>query len=311
MADASAMTLCVCVPARNEAARLPILLNALAMQDWPGAIPVAIAINNSTDDSRAVADSARHRHAGRLDIRIVERTFAPELAHAGSARRLAMDTGLGILPALDKAVLVSTDADSRPPTDWLRNIAAAFSRGADMVGGRIDIDSDEPLPPPVHRLRTAWDEYWVAVRAIEDAIDPLPWDPAPRHGDHTGASLAVRAELYLACGGVPAIASGEDRALVLAALARGARLVHPVTVYTRVSPRLEGRAEGGMAIAMQTLFESVENALSPMAPAFTHWRERAHWRKQLRARPDGAALIARQEPLLPPMPHDMMLELQP
>ena len=76
MADASAMTLCVCVPARNEAARLPILLNALAMQDWPGAIPVAIAINNSTDDSRAVADAARHRHAARLDIRITEHNFA-------------------------------------------------------------------------------------------------------------------------------------------------------------------------------------------------------------------------------------------
>ncbi|MBV2148040.1 glycosyltransferase [Sphingobium sp. AS12] len=311
MADTIAMTLCVCVPARNEAARLPILLDALAMQDWPGALPVVIAINNSTDDSRAVADAACHRHAGRLDVHIVERTFAPEQAHAGSARRIAMDTGLGILPALDNAALVSTDADSRPPRDWLHNIATAFSRGADMVGGRIDIDSDEPLPPPVHRLRTAWDEYWAAVRAIEDAIDPLPWDPAPRHGDHTGASLAIRAELYLACGGVPAIASGEDRALVLAALARGARLVHPVTVYTRVSPRLEGRAEGGMAVAMHTLFESAENDISPMAPAFTHWRERAHWRKQLRARPDGAALIARQEPLLPPMPHDMMLELQP
>jgi glycosyltransferase involved in cell wall biosynthesis len=311
MDDASAMTLCVCVPARNEAARLPILLDALAMQDWPGRIPVAIAINNSGDDSLAVAEAARLRHAGRLDVHTTERTFTPELAHAGSARRLAMDTGLGLLPALDHSVLVSTDADSRPPTDWLRNIAAEFSRGADMVGGRIDIDSDEPLPPPVQRLRTAWDQYWAAVRAIEDAIDPLPWDPSPRHGDHTGASLAIWAELYLACGGVPAIASGEDRALVLAALARGARLVHPVTVYTRVSPRLDGRAEGGMAVAMQALFASAENDMPPMVPAFAHWRERATWRKQLRAHPDGAALIARQEPLLPSMAHDMMLELQP
>lgn len=310
MADASAMILCVCVPARNEAARLPILLDALAKQDWPGPIPVSIAINNSTDDSRAVVDAARHRHAGRLDIHITERTFAPELAHAGSARRLAMDTGLGLLPALDHCALVSTDADTRPPTDWLRNIAAAFSRGADMVGGRIDIDSNEPLPPPVHRLRAAWDQYWAAVRAIEDAIDPLPWDPAPRHGDHTGASLAIRAELYLACGGVPAIASGEDRALVLAGLARGARLVHPVTVYTRVSPRLEGRAEGGMAVAMQALFASARSDVMPMVPTFAHWRDRAHWRKQLRAQPDGGAQIALQEPLLPPMPHDMVLECQ-
>lgn len=311
MADSNPMNLCVCVPARNEAARLPTLLDALAMQDWPGPIPVAIAINNSTDDSRAVVESACVRYAERLAVHISERTFAPGLAHAGSARRLAMDTGLGLLPALHGAALVSTDADSRPPMDWLRNIASAFAQGADMVGGRIDIDGDEPLPPRVHRLRTAWDRYWAEVRAIEDAIDPLPWDAAPRHGDHTGASLAIRAELYLACGGVPAIASGEDRALVTAALAQGARLVHPAAVYTHVSPRLEGRAEGGMAIAMQTLFASAQADAAPMAPAFTHWRERAHWRKHLRAQPDGAVLIARREPLLPPMPHDMVLELQP
>lgn len=302
------MTLCVCVPARNEAMRLPTLLDALALQDWPGPIPVAIAINNSSDDSVAIVHAARLHHAGRLDIQIIERIFPPDCAHAGSARRLAMDAGLGLLPTVKGDALVSTDADSRPPRHWLRHIATAFSRGADMVGGRIEIDSEEPLPPAVHRLRATWDRYWADVRAIEDAIDPLPWDPAPRHGDHTGASLAIRAELYEACGGVPAIASGEDRALVLAALARGARLVHPVDVYTAVSPRLEGRAEGGMAVAMQHLFASAQNEARPMAPDFAHWRERAHWRRQLRAQPDGDALIARQEPMLPPMPNDMMLE---
>ncbi|SES17490.1 Glycosyltransferase like family 2 [Sphingobium sp. YR768] len=302
------MALCVCVPARNEALRLPTLLDALSSQDWPGPIPVAIGINNSSDDSLAVVEAARHRHAGRLDIHIVQCTFTPDRAHAGSARRLAMDTGLGLLQRLEGSALVSTDADSRPPNDWLRNIAKAFSRGADMVGGRIEIDSQEPLPPAVQRLRAAWDQYWAEVRAIEDAIDPLAWDPAPRHGDHTGASLAIRAELYLACGGVPAIASGEDRALVLAVLARGGRLVHPVNVYTYVSPRLEGRADGGMAVAMQELFASAHNDTQPMAPALAHWRDRASWRRQLRAQANGSALIVQLEPMLPPMPNDMMLE---
>ena len=35
-----AMTLCVCVPARNEAERLPVLLDALAAQDWPTPVMV-------------------------------------------------------------------------------------------------------------------------------------------------------------------------------------------------------------------------------------------------------------------------------
>lgn len=300
---------CVCVPARNEAERLPVLLAALAAQDWPGPVMVSIGVNNTTDDSLDVIGRAQRRYGARLDIAVVVADFAPELAHAGSARKLAMDAGLARIAMAGNGVLVSTDADSRPPVDWLCNIAKAVDRGADMVGGRIDIDSQEPLPPAVSALRSAWDAYWAAVRAIEDAIDPLPWDIAPRHGDHTGASLAIRASIYEACGGVPLLATGEDRALVTAALARGARLAHPADVRISVSPRLDGRAEGGMASAMQQLYRDAKDGSRPMAPAFDHWRERALWRRRLRARADGHALIARREPLLPPMPHDMPLEI--
>ena len=44
---------CVCVPARDEADRLPILLDALARQDVEGPIRVSILINNTVDDSVA------------------------------------------------------------------------------------------------------------------------------------------------------------------------------------------------------------------------------------------------------------------
>ncbi len=310
MPDALPVALCICVPARNEAARLPAFFDAIAEQDWPGEICVAIAVNNTTDDSLSLIEAARRRHAGRLAIHVVTAQFPAELAHAGSARRLAMHEGLRHLPDLDDAVLISTDADARPPVDWLDTIAGAFSRGADLVGGRIVIDEErEPLPAAVAKVRRAWDRYWSQVRAIEDAIDPVAWDPAPRHGDHTGASLAIRARTYLACGGIPLVATGEDRGLVLAALALGARLVHPSDVFIRVSPRTDGRAEGGMASAMAQLLNSAEGAPPPMAPAFHHWETRAAWRKELRTRIGGSAQIARDEPGLPPMPHDMCLEV--
>jgi hypothetical protein len=309
MSDASAIDLCVCVPARNEAARLPILLDALAMQTWARPITVAIAVNNTGDDSLAVIEAARIRHRGRLIVHVENATFAPGEAHAGSARRLAMDCGLALLPQEDGGALVSTDADTRPPREWLAAIARAFARGADIVGGRIEIEESEPLPHAVQRLRAAWDGYWRDVRAIEDAIDPVPWDPAPRHGDHTGASLAIGAALYRTCGGVPLVPTGEDRALVNAAIACGGRLAHPIDVFTRVSPRRDGRAEGGMALAMEDMFALAATGARPVAPAFEHWRQRAAWRCSLRARPDGAAAIAREEPLLAPIPHDMVLGL--
>ncbi|WP_241241896.1 glycosyltransferase [Sphingobium algorifonticola] len=301
--------LCVCVPARNEADRLPTLLDALAAQHWPERISISLGINNTTDDSLAVIEAARRRHSRRLDLHVVKANFAPALAHAGSARRLAMDAGLAILGDAEDAILVSTDADARPPCDWLAAIAAAFAKGADIVGGRIEIDPAEPLPAFVHQLRAAWDRYWTVVRSIEDSIDPRSWDPAPRHGDHTGASLAVRAEVYRACGGVPLLATGEDRALVDAALVIGARLVHPDTVRTFVSPRLRGRADGGMAVAMQDMFALAQDGGAPMAPSFEQWRKRALWRRALRAGPDGDRLVAQQERVLPPMPCDMPLEI--
>ncbi|MET0239198.1 MAG: glycosyltransferase [Sphingobium sp.] len=309
-AQERAIPLCVCVPARNEADRLPILLDALARQDWPSTIPVSIAINNTTDESIAVVEAAGNLHADRLAIHVTEAHFPPDLAHAGSARRLAMDEGIALLAGAQEAILVSTDADARPPADWLSNIAAAFARGADLVGGSIEIDEEDgALPPAVRGLRAAWDRYWAKVRTIEDEVDPLSWDPAPRHGDHTGASLAIGADVYRACGGVPVIPTGEDRALVRAALTIGARLAHPANVRIRVSSRTDGRAEGGMATAMQQLFSAAEQGRVPMAPAFDHWQARAAWRKAMRGWPDGHVQIARQESSLPPMPHDMPLDM--
>jgi GT2 family glycosyltransferase len=307
--ETSPMDMCVCVPARNEGTRLAAFFASLADQDWPSTVCVVIAVNNTTDDSLDEIASAQARHAGRLEIHAVTADFPLALAHAGSARRLAMTEGLRRLSDVEHGILVSTDADARPPADWLRNIASAFDRGADLVGGRIVIDEEhEPLPESVARLRRAWDRYWHKVRAIEDAIDPVAWDPAPRHGDHTGASLAIRARHYLACGGVPLVPTGEDLALVRAAVAIGARLAHPANLYVRVSPRIEGRAEGGMAETMKRLFAAAQDAALPLAPAFRHWAVRARWRKELRHRLGGPAQIARQETSLPPMPHDMRLE---
>lgn len=309
MAERTTLDLCVCIPARNEAQRLPLLLAALAQQSMAGPIPIAIVLNNTTDDSRAAIVRAQSDYTGRLDIHVEDVTFSPELAHAGSARRLAMETGLRLLNSPATGFLISTDADTRPPPQWLEAIGRAFSRSADIVGGRIDIDQAEPLPESVAPLRKAWDTYWQTVRAIEDDLDPLPWNPPPRHGDHTGASLAIRADLYRQSGGIPLLATGEDRALVAAAVACGGRLAHPADVFTFVSPRRDGRAAGGMALAMQELHDLADAGAAPCAPSYEHWRQRAIWRRQMRANPNGQARIAREEPLLSPMPQDMILEI--
>ncbi|MBJ6121708.1 glycosyltransferase [Sphingomonas mollis] len=301
---------CVCVPARNEAKRLPTLLSALATQDVVGLIPVAICLNNIDDDSVELVHAARQRYDGRLGILIEEHRLPPDRAHAGAARRIAMDRGLAYIDP-DHGILISTDADCRPPAGWITANLTAMAAGVDMVGGRIVLDDAEPIPADLARIRHAIDGYWHDVREIEDRIDPCLWDSPPRHGDHTGASLAITTDLYRKAGGVPPIPLGEDRALVENGIAAGGRLAHPISVWTRTSSRRQGRATGGMATEMKRLEALALVGLPPLLPSFDQWRQRAAWRRAIRASPDGAAAVIREERLLPPMLCDFPLDIAP
>lgn len=297
----------LCVPARNEIDRLPRLLDALAGQDIDGLIPVVVTVNNSDDGSAQWLRAAAARYAGRLDIHCDEQHFPADRAHAGTARRRAMDEGMRRLPNLDTGILLTTDADARPPSGWIGGNLRAIAAGADVVGGALRLDDSEPLPEALVRHYRLLSRYWADVRNREDAIDPVPWDAPPRHGDHTGASLAIRARTYLEAGGVPAIPTGEDRALVQAALVTGARLAHPIDVWVHVSAREDGRALGGMADAMRRLREQSAAGSGPMVPPFAAWEARARWRRGLRGAADGAIRIATDEPMLPPMPETLCL----
>jgi len=305
--EESRTAFCVCIPARNEAERLPVLLAALADQNIEERIRVVIGLNNTTDSSLAVIEELRRVHALRLDIEVDNHVFPESLAHAGSARGRVMDLGLRLIGHPASGVLLTTDADTRPPKNWIAENLRAIRNGADIVGGYLVLDEAEDLPPMVKIYSDLWHQYWEKVRAIEDAIDPCPWDPPPRHGDHTGASLALTATIYRSSGGVPAIALGEDRALVLASIAVGGRLVHPMSVWTRVSPRRSGRAVGGMAQVMTALHEAVETGQVVMAPSLDHWRRRATWRREMRDKSVPAAMIAEAEFRLPAMPDDVAL----
>ena len=298
------MAFCVCVPARNEADRIGTLIEALGRQSIGQPVRLALSVNNSADATVARAWDAVHATQGRVLLSLEEISFAEAYAHAGSARRAAMALGCDVLGG-DDGYLISTDADCRPPEDWIAaNLAVA---GHDrIIGGRIELDEeDAECGPGLLALRRRFDLYWHHVRTIEDQIDPSEWDVAPRHGDHTGASLMLSIALYRRAGGVPPIPCGEDRALVDAAVAAGGRLVHPQSVWTRTSPRAVGRAEGGMAADMARWGQACDKATVPLVPAFQHWRDRAEWRRTLRL--SGKEDVALAERALPPMPCDMPL----
>jgi hypothetical protein len=101
--------------------------------------------------------------------------------------------------------------------------------------------------------------YAKLVDRLASLVDPLPHDPWPRHSDHTGASLAVRSEVYAAVGGMPALPFREDVAFVERVCRAGYRLRHPLDVQVTVSARLDGRAVGGMSDCLKSWLAAEED----------------------------------------------------
>lgn len=241
----------VAVPARNEAERLPALLQSLAQQTWlrhGRQMTVVVVLNNCTDASAAVLHEAGRRHPA-LDVVGVDVAFATNDAHVGSARRMALDTAWATTGFSASTVLITTDADARPTDEWVDENLRAIADGADLVGGRIIGDPEEEarLGPAFQHLSAKHLQYAAIADWLAALVDPLPHDPLPRHCDHTGASLAVLGPVYAAVGGMPPLPFREDLAFVSRVRAAGYRLRHAPDVRVQVSARLDGRAPGGMA----------------------------------------------------------------
>ena len=80
----------VAVPVRDEAERLPDLVEALARQTWISrtgrVLQIVFALNNCRDDSAIIVKAASARQRG-LAVKIKDVYIPPEHAHVGTARR--------------------------------------------------------------------------------------------------------------------------------------------------------------------------------------------------------------------------------
>jgi glycosyltransferase involved in cell wall biosynthesis len=127
----------VAIPVSDEEERLPACLRALAQQCDrlgrpipPTQVRVVVFANNCTDQSASVARSLAKCWS--LDIRVVEARLPPEAAHAGAARRAAMDLGEAWLVegGDGNGMILTTDADSQVAPNWITANLAAFEADA-------------------------------------------------------------------------------------------------------------------------------------------------------------------------------------
>lgn len=235
----------VAIPVRNEECCLPACLAALSSQTRP-ADAILLLLNNCDDGSLEISQRARAQFSRIHRIHIVEQHLNEAQASAGEARRRAFEHAL---PLAGDGVILTTDADTVVPETWIADNLTELENGADCVCGMAIIRHETDS---VHRPRLAFDDMRERLLlSLQDEIaalvDPDPYDPWPRHQQHSGASIAVAAPMLRRAGGAPRVATGEDRALVARLAQYDARIRHAPHIQVTVSGRLKGRAAGGMA----------------------------------------------------------------
>jgi glycosyltransferase involved in cell wall biosynthesis len=108
------MRFSIIVPAYNEAAYLGRALDSLLHQDYTGRYEVIVVDNNSTDGTAAIA--------AQYGVPVVKEPQQGVCA----ARQRGVDCTSG-------EIIISTDADTTQPPDWLRAIDARFAQSERVV----------------------------------------------------------------------------------------------------------------------------------------------------------------------------------
>jgi hypothetical protein len=229
-----------------------------------------LLLNNCIDRTASIANDLSGRVPYQLYIRC--HTFPASIVSAGNARRLAMQFAAEI--AGPDGILLTTDADAVVANDWIERNLLSLASGADLVCGRVSLDPVEAMRIPLrlHADDALEGELAELLDLIAATLDPDPADPWPRHTEAAGASLAVTVAAFNQAGGIPAMATGEDRAFVEALARVDAHIRHDPTINVTGSGRVYGRAPGGMADTirrrMQRQDEFTDARLEPSVDAY-------------------------------------------
>lgn len=222
--------LAVVVPARDEELLLPDCVASLrvavdAVRAERGVeVLVVVVLDSCRDDSARALVS--HPWARRVDVSV---------GNVGAARRAGAQVVLDELCDVSshRIWLATTDADSQVPPGWLIGMVDLAASGTEVVVGTVTVDDWSP-----HCTRVA--ERWLAGYTRTEP-----------HPHVHGANLGLTASAYLAAGGFPAAALGEDVALVAASSER--RVVRTTALPVRTSGRAVGRVTGGFADFLKSL----------------------------------------------------------
>jgi 1,2-diacylglycerol 3-beta-glucosyltransferase len=185
----------VIVAARNEEDSLPQCLDSLASQQYSGAIEFVIVDDESDDETRQIIED---RHAVDARFRYADTGSVSSLT-PGKAR--AVHAGIAVA---SHDLLLVTDADCRPPSTWVSEMARLFADSTLGVAGGV---TRVRAPGLLATLQAA---DWSLLLAVASG-----WSLAGRPLTAMGNNMAFRREAYDAVGGYPGLRPSvtEDYAL--------------------------------------------------------------------------------------------------
>lgn len=227
----------VVVPARDEADRVEACLSSLrttlraSLRDGScREARIVVVADRCHDDTASVARGA----LGPWD-EVVE----VDDGNVGAARRrgtcrLLELLGHGGRAASARTWLLTTDADTVVPVDWVGAHLRLADAGAAGVAGVVRVDTFADHAVHADAIRRRFDHTYAS-------------HPDGTHPHVHGANLGVRADAYLAAGGWPTLATAEDHALWARLRADGWPTVSSIEAWVTTSGRRTGRAPLGFA----------------------------------------------------------------
>ena len=194
------------VAARDEGPVIAACVRALGRQTYGGRVEIVVVDDRSRDHTARVLAELRSEWEGETDLVLVR---APDPPRFACPKKSALAAGIA---SATGEILLFTDADCRPPPEWLERMVSRFTEDVGLVAGYA-----HPHPADGIRQRMlAVDNLGVAALA-EGSIGmgaPLAC---------TGRSLAYRRVLYEEVGGFEEIGhlvSGDDVYFLRLAAAR-------------------------------------------------------------------------------------------
>ncbi len=185
-------SVCVVIPARNEADLLPITLLSLLVQDYPGCVTVFLVDDNSTDNTTGVAKVTAKGLEKEQQLCILA---GKPLPSGWSGKLWAMEQGINKASELTPDYFFLTDADICHDVGNLRRLVTkAVQENLDLVSTMVQL-----------RCESFWEKLLIpAFIFFFQKLYPFAWvnDPNNPTAAAAGGCILIRRETLTQIGGI-------------------------------------------------------------------------------------------------------------